>query len=347
MGKDTVEKKDSKTKSISRRFDPFNPLISEVVSGVDGKVILVYSDENKVGKTKVGVDLPKPYYLRFESGLTAIEGVPYAPLTCWADFKQLNYNLTNSRKLARLKELYQTIIIDTIDVAVKWCASYVCDQFEASSIKSGNSGYGLWREYEDEWFLEMNKLLNCGYTIYAIAHADTVEKVDPNTKQKYMQWKPFGDKRTTKLIQDTADFCGYVQSNGVDANNDEIPSSIYFVETPQFVAGSRFDIVPKIEVFSAKNLEAAIEEAVNKGKKVITREENIVKEEEHRNTLTYDEIIQALSDLWDELGEKYNEQLCKIVDEYLGPNKRITDVTEKQMQQLEMILFEFEQLRDE
>ena len=330
-------------------FDPFNPLVSEVVAGTEGKVILIYSDENKVGKTKVGTELPKPYYLRFESGLSAIDGVPYAPLTCWSDFKQLNRILTDSRKLEKLKEMYQTIIIDTFDVAIQWCDDYICSQYGIKRLNDGNNGYGCWSEYKREWFAEWNKLLNAGYTIYGISHADSTTKKDPTTNQEYTQLQPYGDKRTIKLIKDIADFTGYVKSNGVDEEGNEIPSSVYFVETPQFVAGSRFDITPKIEVFSAENLQQAIKDAIEKDKqsKKTTFTENISKEKEGRKTYTYNEILEAITTLWNELGEKYPDECCTIVDEHLGPNKRISEATEKQMQQLEMILFDLEQLKNE
>lgn len=334
-------------KKIRDKFDLFNPLISEVVAGVEGKMILVYSDENKVGKTKVGTELPKPYYLRFESGLSGISGIPYAPLTSWIDFKQLNRKLTDPRQVDKVRELYQTIIIDTFDVAIQWCDAYICNLYGVKRLNDAFEGFGAWAEYKKEWFNEWNKLMNAGYTIYGISHADSVKKKDPVTNLEYTQLQPYGDKRTIKLIKDTADFCGYVQSNGIDEDGNEIPSSIYFVETPHFVAGSRFDMPSKIEVFSAENLQKAIKEAVEKDQSTSKTDYQTNKQKEAvKVSYTYEEIMARLSHLWDVLGEKYGNKLIEIVDEYLGPNKRVSDATPDQMQQLEMILFELEELEN-
>ena len=63
-------------------FDIFNPPKTKVVAGVEGKTILVYSAERKLGKTLQASRMPKPFYLRFEQGANAIPDMPYAPLTC-------------------------------------------------------------------------------------------------------------------------------------------------------------------------------------------------------------------------------------------------------------------------
>ena len=99
---------------MGAEFDIFNPSISSVVKSSEGKMILIHSNERKLGKTYVGCHMPKPYYLRFEQGINAISGVPYAPLSSWGDFKKVNKKLTDPKTLDRAKEIYQTIIFDTL-----------------------------------------------------------------------------------------------------------------------------------------------------------------------------------------------------------------------------------------
>lgn len=159
--------------------------------------------------------MPKPFYLRFEAGINAIDGVPYAELTSWADFKKVNKQLTNPATLDKAKEMYTTIIFDTVDVAVKWCEDYVCRVAGVTRLNDGNNGYGLWKEYENEWFKEINKLTNAGYAIYFIAHSQEKEKLDPVTGEKYIQICPVGSKRDIDLILNLVDFIGYVKSNGI------------------------------------------------------------------------------------------------------------------------------------
>ena len=46
-------------------IDIFSPSISTVSNGIEGKLILLHSNERKLGKTAQAVRFPKPYYLRF------------------------------------------------------------------------------------------------------------------------------------------------------------------------------------------------------------------------------------------------------------------------------------------
>ena len=317
-------------------FDIFNPKVSKVIAGIDQKCILVHSAERKLGKTTQGCKMPKPYYLRFEQGINAIDGVPYAELTNWRDFKKVNKLLTNPATLDKAKELYTTIIFDTVDVAIKWCEEYVCSTAGVTRLNDGNNGYGLWKEYENEWFKEINKLTNAGYAIYFIAHSQEKEKIDPVTGEKYTQMCPVGGKRDTDLILNLVDFIGYVKSNGINPETgEEIPSSIYFANTKDFQAGSRFKYMPKvIKEFTADNLIAAIKEAIEKeeketGHKGITIEEK--KEVEKKEKISFDQLMDNVQ----EIGQKFVEadklaDLTDIVEEVLGVGKKVSECTAKQ-----------------
>ena len=227
-------------------FDIFNPKVSQVVAGIEGKCILIHSNERKVGKTAQACKMPQPLYLRFESGINAIPNIPYMELTSWSDFKKVNKQLTNQKTLAQAKEKYKTIIFDTVDVAIKWCEQYICASEGVATIGQGNNGYGLWKEYENEWFKEINKLTNAGYAIYFISHSEENKQVDPITDEEYVQMCPKGDKRTIDLILDLVDIIGYVKGGGISEDGDEVLSSVYFANTKEFMGGSRFKYLPKV-----------------------------------------------------------------------------------------------------
>ncbi|MBD5073979.1 AAA family ATPase, partial [Xanthomonas citri pv. citri] len=55
-------------------IDIFNPQVSVVAKGLEGKVITIYGSNN-LGKTKQSTRMKKPLYLPFEKGLNAIAGV--------------------------------------------------------------------------------------------------------------------------------------------------------------------------------------------------------------------------------------------------------------------------------
>ena len=157
---------------MANEFDIFQPQISTVAKGIEGKLILIHSNERKLGKTMQACRFPKPFYLRFEQGINAISGLPYAPLTKWSDFKKVRKQLTNSKTIDQAKELYSTIIVDSLDVAIKWCDKYVCGMQGVERLNDGNNGYGLWKEYENEWFNEWSPLINAGYAVVFISHSE-------------------------------------------------------------------------------------------------------------------------------------------------------------------------------
>ena len=96
--------------------DIFNPQVSVVTKGLEGKLILIYGT-NRTGKTSNAVKANKPLVVGFERGLNAISGVPYVPIKNWNDWTNTVKQLTGA-KSEEAKKLYQTIIVDTIDSAM-------------------------------------------------------------------------------------------------------------------------------------------------------------------------------------------------------------------------------------
>ena len=327
-------------------FDIFNPKISKVIAGIDNKTMLWHSSERKLGKTAQACRMPKPFYLRFEMGINAIDGLPYAELTNWRDFKQVNKQLTDPKTLDKAKELYKTIIFDTVDVAVQWCEDYIC---AANGInKLGDLAYGQgYSLMSKEWFKEINKLTNAGYAIIFIAHSKEKEKIDPISGEKYMQLCPVGGS-SADLILNLVDFIGYIRSNGLSESGEEIPSSIYFANTREFQAGSRFKYMPKvIKEFTAENVIAAIKEAVEKeeketGHKGITAEEQ--KKIEKKEKIPFDQLMKNVQEMGQKLVEADKiEDLTGIVEEVLGTGKKVSECTSKQYDAVAVI---YDELKD-
>lgn len=331
-------------------IDIFAPNVSTVSHGIEGKLLLIHSNERKLGKTAQAVRFPKPYYLRFEQGINAISGLAYAPLTKWSDFKKVNKQLTNPKTIDKAHEMYSTIIVDTTDVAIKWCERYVCSLQGVERLNDGNGGYGLWKEYENEWFGEWNKLLNAGYCVVFIAHSEDRKFKHPVTGEEYIQLYPKGDKRTVDLIIDAADLIGFVKSNGFDEEGNATLSSIYFTACPDFLAGSRYKYMPSvITPFTAEGVQEALAEAVAKeekesGNKSVDYAQ--FKAESNVGQITYDEAIEKVKPLFKAIvkRDKMNKTslATEVVGKYLGEGVKISESTEKQLEQILMIIDEFE-----
>lgn len=318
-------------------IDIFNPQVSVVAKGLEGKVITIYGPNN-LGKTKQSTRMKKPLYLPFEKGLNAIAGVQFMPINSWADFKKVNKQLT--RNAEKAKEMYQTIIVDEVDAFAKYATRYVCEQYDVERIKDGNDGFGLWKEYETEVWEEINKLIGVGFTVIFIAHA---------AEDKKGKVYPKGDKRVLAPVIDNSDIVLYLSSNGVDEDRKVIKSSAWLAETEEHFARSRFDYIDTyLPEFTAENLEKAIIEAVERQEQA----EGIVAvtyEEQKQNNASEELDFNSLMDQIKEIGMKLNEEgrleeVNEITEKHLGKGVKVTECSRKQVGVMSVILDDLKDL---
>lgn len=318
-------------------IDTFNPQVSVVAKGLEGKVITIYGSNN-LGKTKQSTRMKKPLYLPFEKGLNAIAGVQFMPINSWADFKKVNKQLTKNAEKA--KEMYQTIIVDEVDAFAKYATRYVCEQYDVERIKDGNDGFGLWKEYETEVWEEINKLIGVGFTVIFIAHA---------AEDKKGKVYPKGDKRVLAPVIDNSDIVLYLSSNGVDEDRKVIKSSAWLAETEEHFARSRFDYIDTyLPEFTAENLEKAIIEAVERQEQA----EGIVAvtyEEQKQNNASEELDFNSLMDQIKEIGMKLNEEgrleeVNEITEKHLGKGVKVTECSRKQVGVMSVILDDLKDL---
>lgn len=315
-------------------LDIFNPQVSVVAKGLEGKVILIYGG-NSLGKTKQCSRMKNPLFLSFESGLNAIQGINYMNIQTWSDFKRVNKQLTSISTIDQAKKLYSTIIFDEVYASAQFCQEYICNKYKSPSIGEGNGGYGLWDKYESEYWREINRLVNAGYTVIFIAH-------EQELKDGTMY--PKGDKRSINPIIDNCDIIMYLHSNGIDSDGKVIKSSGYLAEVPgMFFARSRFDyMVTKIDEFTAENLEAAIEEGIRKqeeaeGFSAVSFKTQ--KESKEVNKIPFNVLKEKVLELGGKVAEAgFVTELQDIVKDNLGADQLVADTTERQYESLELIL---------
>lgn len=241
--------------------DIFALPVSTVSHDMAGKTVLIYGS-NRTGKTQQACKFPKPIYLGFENGLNGIAGVPYQFFNTWGEYKALVGRLLSPQNIARARETYQTFIFDTVQAAALMCQDFVSAQYGATSIKEGNSGYGLWTEYANEFLREINKLVKGGFTVIFISHETTRDFTDEKG-QTYSKIYPAGDKRSIDPVCDAVDIIAYASVNGLDDAGNEIKSSLFMKNTKKYHAGSRFThLVGSLKEFTAEALQNAIKEAV-------------------------------------------------------------------------------------
>ncbi|MES9680935.1 AAA family ATPase, partial [Bacillus safensis] len=261
-------------------------------------------------------------------------------INSWGDFKKVNKQL--SKNVEKAKEKYQTIVVDEVDAFAKYATKYVCNQYNVERIKDGNDGFGLWKEYENEVWDEINKLISNGFTVIFIAHAEADKKG---------KIYPKGDKRALAPVIDNSDIVVYLESNGVDEEKNVIKSSAWMAETDDFFARSRFDYIDTyLEEFTAENLNQAIIEAVERqeaaeGITAVTYEQQ--KEVNSSESQDFDSLMNSIK----ETGKKLNaegklEKLNEVVEKHLGKDKKVTECTPKQLDVMSVILDDLNDLLD-
>lgn len=322
---------------MAASFDIFNPNVTVVAKGLTGKSMLIYGG-NSLGKTAQSVRMSKPFVIAAESGLNATSNVPYARITSWAQFIKIVKQFTDKGTVDKARAMYDTIIIDEMYAVSLLCQEYVISTYGNGALTLGDSEgkVNLYQVYEKQFFKVINLLLSCDYTVVFIGHAQ-------QDKNGYIT--PKGDKRCVDPIRDFVDYVIYLESNGVDENNNVINSSAYLAETDRFFARSRFKYTPTyIKDFTAENLESAIIEGIEKEEQINGVKAVTYAEQKAQNTaeaVDFDAIMDSLQEIGIRFAETDNmDILTEIVENTLGVGKKVTECTKKQIDAMCIILDE-------
>lgn len=271
--------------------------ISKLDPTIRGKVITIYGSNN-LGKTRNAVKFPNPIIIPLEKGCNATSGAVVLKTSTYLDVQRHVQKLTtNPQLLQALEQEPMTLIIDGLENLGLLCQRRLCSKYQVADISEGKGGYGLWGYYQKEMASLINDIVSCGYTVVFIGH----EQVN---KEGYRTLA--GDIRNVKPILDNSDIVCYLTSNGVDENNQVIPSSAWLAETDQFFARSRFDYMDTyLPEFSASNLIEAIRVGIERqieaeGAEVtdFTGQQDMYKSVISMN---HAETVQALAEQYDQL----------------------------------------------
>lgn len=278
-----------------------------------------------------------------EKGIRAIAGVPFLPLNSWSDFLKINRQLTNPKTLDQAKERYQTIIFDTVYQASLYCQDFLTRKYGVETIGEGNGGYGLWKEYELEFWNQLDKLISSGYTLVFISHAE---------QTKEGKWIPKGDKRSIQPVINNSDVVLFLTSNGVDENNKVIPSSAWLAETEHYFARSRFDYIDTfMPEFSAENLEKVIAEAITRqeeaeGTRAVTYEEQT--ESYSSEKLDFEVIKNELNEIANKLVPAgFMDEVMEMMEKHLGKDKKVSETKPSDVEFLSLLLIDMKEFAED
>lgn len=322
--------------------DIFNIKPSVISRDLKGKYVLIYGKE-KSGKTTAAASFPKALLCAFERGYNGLGGVMAQDINSWSDFKSVLRQLEKPEA----KELYQTIIIDTVSIAWDYCEQFICRQNGVQKINeiAWGGGYSACKkEFENS----LRKITMMGYGVVLIAHnASRIEKTADGSEIEIIY--PDLPKRAAEICNGIVDIIGYIGTEWVDG---ESKRWLYTRETPTLFAGSRFKyMAPKIP-FGYDELVDAIAKAIELAEKkdgvtvVDTAELVSVKEQ-----LDFSKVRAEAQELWLKLvgqGENANAEMAtailKKIEIIMGHRMKLSEFTEDQVEMLQLVVDEMKEM---
>ena len=300
----------------------------------------------KTGKTTIACQFPGALLLAFEKGYSTIGGVLAQPINSWSEFKKLFVEF----KDPAVKERYQTIVIDTADIAYSYCEKYICTRESDAKHSYQNvadipygKGYSMAMDEFDEC---IRKILQLGYGLVIISH-DQDKTMKNENGEEYNQIIPTLDKRARLVCERTCDIIGYCRE--VEDQEGHKTVRMFMRETSRYVAGSRFKYTPDSIELSYDNLVKAIADAIDEQERVSKGTTTDSYSNLHTDDIEYDfpalmkEVQQTVGALMSGHPEM-EHKIVSIVDKHLGKGKKVSDCTPDQAALVDLILYDLKHL---
>lgn len=240
-------------------IDIFNLEPSVISRDLKGKYILLYG-KAKTGKTSFAVQAPRALVCAFELGTNALAGTRYLPMMKWADMKKV---LSQLRK-PQAKEMYDTIVIDTVSIAFDLCEKYICQRESVDSIRDIPWGGG-WGMVKQEFQETLREITMLGFGLILICHSK--EKQSQYTDEDgnaIMSVEPDLTKNAYNVCNAICDIIGYINVEFPNAQSDKSVRYLYTRQTPTIFAGSRYKYLETKIPFGYDELVNAIGDAIDK-----------------------------------------------------------------------------------
>ena len=312
--------------------------------------------EPKSGKTTIATKFPRHLLLAFEKGYNAIPGAMAQPINTWAEFRKVLRQLKDEK----VKEQFETIIVDTADIAYDLCEKYICANakrpdggFGVDSIADipFGKGYTMVAKEYDEC---LRSIIQMDYGLVLISHS--VDKTFKDEQgQEYNQIVPTLGNKPRAIVSRMCDIIGY--SRGVQNEDGTTSTKLFMRGTPRYVAGSRFKYTPDYIDFNYPSLVKAIGDAIDKqmeedGTEYFTNERsNLYKDT--RDELNFDDLMDSFNSIVNNLIDNTEEEefksywqprIVQITDKYLGKGMKVSQCSRDQVEALDLIVTDLQEL---
>ena len=327
----------------------------QVSRDMRGYSIFFYG-EPKSGKTTIATKFPRHLLLAFEKGYNAIPGAMAQPINSWSEFKKVLRQLKDEK----VKQQFETIIIDTADIAYDYCEKYICSNIKRADGGVGadsvadvpyGKGYGLvGKEFDDS----LRSIVQMDYGLVIISHA-TDKTFTDEQGHDYNQIVPTLDRRARNIVSRMCDIIGYSRTVTDDKGNES--TKLFIRGTQRYVAGSRFKYTPDYIDFNYNSLVEAIGEAIDKqmkedGKEYFTDTRQNVYVDTSKE-LNFDVLYKEVNDIISNIVSNHTDEqiqtywmprITEITDRYLGKGNKIANCSREQVEALSLVLDDLKEI---
>ncbi len=308
---------------------------NKVSRDLSGYITLLYGPP-KIGKTTFGSKMPGALLLAGEKGYSTIPGIIAQDITSWGDMKQVLREL----KKPEVRAIYQSIIVDTIDILAEYCQKYICNQLGIENIGDGGWTTNGWAKYKVEFENVFRTLAMLGYAIVFISH-DKEKTIKPQQGAEYQQIGSSMQSSALAIIENMSDIIAYahpkVQADGTTTRVLTLRSLDNSVR-----CGSRFKYMVDEIPFTYEALTEALTDAIDKEAKA-TNNTFVTDEKQkpvEKTEYDYDALMKEFQELVSQImsaNQSNGVKITSVVDRILGKNKKVTDATPEQAEFIYLI----------
>lgn len=308
----------------------------KVSRDLSGYITYIYG-RPKTGKTTLAVQAPGALLLAFERGYNALPGVIAQDITSWAEMKQVVREL----KKPEVRETFQTLIVDTVDIAADCCQKYICNQLGIDNIGDGGWTNNGWAKYKKEFEDVFRSLTQMGYAVIFISH--TKEKsLKRKDGTEYTQITPSLQSSANSIVENMADIYAYAHPERIDGEPKVVLTLRH--EDDTIFCGGRFKYIDPMIEFNYDSLVKALNEAIDREEQAIKnpslfteKREEIVEAPEYDYEALMTEFTGLVSELMTKDKTYYTPRVTAVVEKYLGKGKKVSETSISQAEFIYLI----------
>ena len=246
-------------------------------------------------------------------------------------------------KKPEVKEVYKSLIVDTIDILADYCQKYVCNQLGIENIGDGGWTTNGWSKYKKEFEDVFRTLSQLGYAIVFISH-DKEKTIKPQNGPEYQQIGSSMQSSALAIIENMCDLIAYAHPKVNADGGFERVLTLRSLDN-SIRCGGRFKYIKSEVPFSYEALTQALNDAINEEAK--EHDNQFVTDERIENTTVktfdFDTLVAEFQELVGQIMAKNQANGAKITaitSKYLGKGKKVSEATPEQAELISLINME-------